>query len=258
MCSNDDTNKFNGKKLRRHTTGSPKQFKRPKSKSSDCPSVSSTTSNVIELAPKSYADLKSCILREQKPASPEGKTSSRSKVSFNTIEIREYARTVGDHPCVKSGPALSLGWVVVDSCIMPLSAYEYLRLPRVGEADLIVPHSIRTEVLLEQGVTRHEMVLAIRESVWVKQNRNQTLQQTRYQDSFAGLPFKALSRILAYAYGRIGPVGKTEKQVELLLQQAKRAKQLRDQLRQLHLTTVGNEDSWRTNDRKRTIAPVDI
>jgi hypothetical protein len=114
---------------------------------------------------------------------------------------------------------LSLGWIVVDSCILPLAMYERLRPPKVGPIDLIVPHSIREEMLRKLGITRAEMVHVIRESIRIRQSRNQTVRQLKYRE---GVIFKTLERMWESTYGRIGPLNKTDKQVELLLQQVTR------------------------------------
>jgi hypothetical protein len=228
------TNHSNGKIRKRHNTiVALKPTETSSSKQGDGLSVSSsTTGTALEQTPKPYIYLKSCV---RAPASTTGTTTSERMVSFNTVEIREYVRTLGDNPSVRSGPALSLGWVVVDSCILPLSLYEHQRPPKVGSIDLIVPRIIREEMLREEGITRSEMAAAIRESFRIKQKRNQTVQQMKYAN---GQPFKALARIWTSTYDRIGLSGKTDKQVELLLQQVKSAEQVRDQLRQAHLQKV--------------------
>jgi hypothetical protein len=250
------TNYSNGKIQRRHTTGSLKSNKQPKSKQRDCQSVRlSARATADEQTPKPYIHLKSCVSGEREPVSPTRKSTSRRRVSFNTIEIREYVRTLGDNPAVRSGPALSLGWIVVDSCILPLALYEHLRPPRVGPIDLIVPHSIREEMLRKQGITRAEMVHVIRESIRIRQSRNQTLRQLKYRE---GVIFKTLERMWESTYGRIGPLNKTDKQVELLLQQVKRAEQVRDQLRQAHLEKVGNDAQRRQNGRNTGRKPTGV
>jgi hypothetical protein len=229
------TSGANGKIHRRRTIVSLKQTETSTSIQRDCHSTSlSATETTLEETTKPYIHLKSCV---RAPASTTDTTMSRRRtVSFNTVEIREYVRTLGDNPSVRSGPALSLGWIVVDSCILPLSLYEHQRPPKVGSVDLIVPRIIREEMLREEGITRSEIAAANRESFRIKQNRNQTVQQTKY---LSGQPFKALARIWTSICDRIGLSGKTDKQVERLLQQVKIVEQIRDQLRQAHLQKVG-------------------
>ncbi|KAL7552790.1 hypothetical protein ACHAWF_016046 [Thalassiosira exigua] len=40
----------------------------------------------------------------------KGRDYRRSRVAFDSVEMREYDRTVGDNPCCRSGPPLSLDW----------------------------------------------------------------------------------------------------------------------------------------------------
>jgi hypothetical protein len=133
--------------------------------------------------------------------------------------------------------------------------YEHLRPPRVGPIDLIVPHSIREEMLRKQGITRAEMVHVIRESIRIRQSRNQTVRQLKYRE---GMIFKTLERMWESTYGRICPLNKTDKQVELLLQQVKCAEQVRDQLRQAHLEKVENDAQRRQNGRNTGRKPTGV
>jgi hypothetical protein len=54
-------------------------------------------------------------------------TSSKSKVSFTTIEIREYERVVGDHPETKVGPPMAIGWAFVEKEITTVEDFEFER-----------------------------------------------------------------------------------------------------------------------------------
>lgn len=51
-------------------------------------------------------------------------TKSSSKVSFTTIEIREYERIVGDHPEAKVGPPMAIGWAFVEKEITTVEDFE--------------------------------------------------------------------------------------------------------------------------------------
>lgn len=48
--------------------------------------------------------------RRTTSASASAGTGIKRNVSFGTLNIREYERTLGDHPDVTSGPPLALGW----------------------------------------------------------------------------------------------------------------------------------------------------
>ncbi|KAL3816427.1 hypothetical protein ACHAXA_007363 [Cyclostephanos tholiformis] len=53
--------------------------------------------------------------------------SSTSSVSFRSVEVREYDRTVGDNPSCGSGPPLSLDWGYSEEYEGSLDEYELLR-----------------------------------------------------------------------------------------------------------------------------------
>ena len=48
----------------------------------------------------------------------------RRRVRFSTVEIREHERIVGDHPDVRVGVPISLGWKHEDLAPVPLDVYE--------------------------------------------------------------------------------------------------------------------------------------
>lgn len=49
------------------------------------------------------------------------------RVSFGTIEVREFDRVAGDHPSVSEGPSLSLGWAFVETNPQSVCDYESTR-----------------------------------------------------------------------------------------------------------------------------------
>jgi hypothetical protein len=52
-----------------------------------------------------------------------------SKVQFGSIEIREYNRIVGDHPDVRVGPPVSIGWEYATRAPVSIDEYETTRPP---------------------------------------------------------------------------------------------------------------------------------
>lgn len=57
------------------------------------------------------------------------KPSHRRHVTFSSVQIREYSRILGDHPCCPSGPPLALGWETEREDSVSLDEYELQRDP---------------------------------------------------------------------------------------------------------------------------------
>lgn len=57
-------------------------------------------------------------------------SSDLRRVSFGSIQVREYERIIGDHPETKVGVPLSLGWGFYERDLLPISRYESERVPK--------------------------------------------------------------------------------------------------------------------------------
>lgn len=55
--------------------------------------------------------------------------TSRKRVRFDTIRMREYNRIVGDHPDTKVGPPISFSWEYVEQQPVDINEYESTRKP---------------------------------------------------------------------------------------------------------------------------------
>jgi hypothetical protein len=141
-----------------------------------------------------------------------GRTSTNNRrrvhhhVGFGTVEVREYARTVGDNPSVSSGPPISYvlctlqhGWCMrflfsnsilllittfsldweyyPDAPIYALNDFEATQSKyRRTEKEMALPRPIREDLLrLEWNVTPASMAKAVREVIKVKNQRRQTI-----------------------------------------------------------------------------------
>jgi hypothetical protein len=122
--------------------------------------------------------LKVATLPESLHSSYYGKntTAERKSIRFDTIEIREYARTVGDNPSCSSGPPLTIDWIYDTSLIIPVKEFEENRPPRRTYSQLIVGGAERQEMLLKEwNIPKHEVVNAIRSTIRAKNQRRRTL-----------------------------------------------------------------------------------
>lgn len=96
-------------------------------------------------------------------------------VQFNEIQIREYERTVGDNPSVTKGPPVSIGWNYKEKESKPLEEYENTREERKNISNLVLSKRIRTEIILESGVSRKEMAAVVRQTNAAKNKRRTTV-----------------------------------------------------------------------------------
>jgi hypothetical protein len=99
------------------------------------------------------------------------------RVKFNKIQIREYERTLGDNPCVSSGPALSLDWSYNDNTqMLTIEEFEAAKPIKKNKVELLVPRHLREKILsIDCGVSRVDIANSLREIQTIKQNRNHTI-----------------------------------------------------------------------------------
>ena len=72
------------------------------------------------------------------------------QVSFSTVQVREYAVTVGDHPCCQSGVPLALDWtVVVSRPQVSLDVFEQEHGQRRSRGELLLTWEERKELYLD-------------------------------------------------------------------------------------------------------------
>ena len=104
---------------------------------------------------------------------------SRSRtVSFDSLKIREYSLTLGDHPSASSGPPMTLDWSPVGKeKVISLEKYERARQPRRSRKALKMSYQKREAVLEQQGFTMDELKVAWEESLKIRKQRHETIIQ---------------------------------------------------------------------------------
>lgn len=99
-----------------------------------------------------------------------------AKVSFGSVIVREYNQVIGDHPEVRVGPPISLGWDYVQSAALSLDDYEkskpqkriVRRLTSVTRKNLL--HNVF-------GYSEEEIRSVEKEVQKIQKKRGQTLNQ---------------------------------------------------------------------------------
>lgn len=72
----------------------------------------------------------------------------RRHVTFTSVQVREYSRILGDHPCCPSGPPLSLGWELERQDTFQFEVYEKEREPtRRSKSEIRLGCEDRREIL---------------------------------------------------------------------------------------------------------------
>ena len=116
--------------------------------------------------------------------------SRRPTVRFSTSTFYSHALILGDNPSVSSGPPLSIHWHAFDVVTIPVEDYDTsmdssssssLLTTKRTKSQLAIPREVREDWLRHLGVSRHELVTAIRQVQKVKQQRSQSAQQALRQ-----------------------------------------------------------------------------
>jgi hypothetical protein len=92
------------------------------------------------------------ILKSISESFEEQKIETRGpfSVSFDTIEIREYERVVGDNPSCSKGPPISIGWECLLCRLYRINDYEkHVRGPRRTKKEFHLAADKRTHLLVD-------------------------------------------------------------------------------------------------------------
>jgi hypothetical protein len=96
----------------------------------------------------------------------------KRSVQFRSIEILEFAYTVGDNPSVSSGVPLSMEWTPQMKTIIPVYVFETHRPPRSCEFS---PRRIcsrrREKILLRNGCSIEDMTTAAKDVLRIQNER---------------------------------------------------------------------------------------
>jgi len=157
----------------------------------------------------------------------ERKEKKKERINFKNIEIREYARTVGDNPSCSSGPPISISWEYLPSKVLPLEVYEETRPQRRSNIEMILPRDLRQRILRKEwDVTQTQIAAAVRNNIKVKNQRRTTVQNlgksTKMEEAMenaskglmAGLMGRSTDRKVKKLEAKMKSVELARKQVE--------------------------------------------
>jgi len=99
-------------------------------------------------------------------------TSGQRRVGFGSIQIREYARTIGDNPSVRVGVPLALDWQYTEHAVVSIDEYEENRPP--FKTMLRMSSITRRNVLLNVwGFSEDDLANADKEIQKIKRRQTQ-------------------------------------------------------------------------------------
>jgi hypothetical protein len=120
---------------------------------------------------------------------PEG-----HQVTIDSLQIREYPRTLGVNPSVSTGPPLTIGWEYRNATpsgkkknedqanekerVISVDEYEEIRGERREKSEMLVPASVREDLLSEWGHSRMEMNMASKAGMVDRSRRDRSAQST--------------------------------------------------------------------------------
>jgi hypothetical protein len=100
---------------------------------------------------------------------PQGK-----KVSFSTLEMREYPICIGDSPAVMAGVPLSIDWIHQSALQCSVEDYEKSRPYKRNMMELHMPSSFREGMLKQQGYSKKEIMEAVKNANIGRSRRKNT------------------------------------------------------------------------------------
>ena len=172
----------------------------------------------------------------QSAAEQKLRRKQRNRVKFDKIHLREYELTLGDNPCVSSGPAISLDWTYDPNTetTVQIEEFEASRMhQRKSRVDLVIPRHLREQILfVDCGVSRDEIATCIREIRATKERRKKTKKSLNYVKAQ-----EKLERIRLKLERVVGVRKSYAEELELLWQKARLAQHIQGKKFKLNRTT---------------------
>ena len=144
-------------------------------------------------------------------------SGSGKAVNFGDVEIREYARCLGDNPATTHGPPLAIDWRYSIVGTYELEDYEASRPPRRATNQMLVPGFVREQILLEQtDATKRQINEKINALKVARHQRQMCVAMQKFEDHH--LIFESIGR----KFRRFKTGVSKKKEQELLWEDAKR------------------------------------
>jgi hypothetical protein len=168
---------------------------------------------------------------------PNKKLLPKRAVSFDNVEIREYARCLGNNPATTNGPSLSLDWCYAKMETINLEDYEKSRLPRRRTDEMLMPGVLR-ETILKQHTkcSKNDISESVKAIQSARHQRQMCVAMQEFEHWHVGL--ESLKR----KFRRWRNNTSTKREQELLWENAKRI--IAEKRRLKSATRAANHMSW--------------
>ena len=120
--------------------------------------------------------------------------SSRRRVSFGHVQVRDYERIAGDHPDVLTGPSLSIGWGFVQKEDVQVTAFEEQRRERANGFAPLNAKTRRFLLSIVFDVPKEDIASSERRAERVRRQRQETLHKWHQYQSTQKAKFQQVLR----------------------------------------------------------------
>jgi len=137
------------------------------------------------------------ILKTGGSCTASSSSSESKEVSFDTVHVRNYFMTAGDHPECSYGCPVQLDWDYVEQLDTNIDDFEKSRGPRRKLGDLVLSYYRRKALLERSGVSKEEQCKVERRIRTLKRQRSQTkmlLPTSKLEEFFASASRKMRRR----------------------------------------------------------------
>lgn len=177
----------------------------------------------------------------------ESSSHSRKRgVVFGKIHIREYSRCLGDNPATTHGPPLSIDWHYNPAGSYDVEEYEQSRPERRVTQQMLIPGSIREEILLQTAeVTKKQINSTISEIKLARHRRQMSVAMQEFEE------FSLFGETILRRLRRLRSGVSKRREQELLWEQARATMEAKTAAAAKNLDTDDSSTSTTESDTAR-------
>jgi hypothetical protein len=108
-------------------------------------------------------------------------TRCRKIVRFDNVHVREFNTILDNNPAVTEGPAIALGWNILQETTHLVAEHDNGRHRRYGDALMLSSHT-REGILFKMGYSKEDIGKMVTRIYKAQQERRRTVQKVRVQN----------------------------------------------------------------------------